>query len=165
MCTKKGAGGISHCGYFQTCLSVEVIAKWIANNHHTIQLMQMYDKTAKELLHRINLNGIPLDRVTEFKYILITGELSWTTHMNMICTKPRRLTGMLYRQFKLGVMYIIIHGLADFSNVPISARDNPFDLQSLNPCTLSGFTAKTNSLKDSFFFLRIIIYHQILMWL
>ena len=35
----------SHCelGYFKTCLSVEVIAKWIANNHRTIQLMQMDD--------------------------------------------------------------------------------------------------------------------------
>ena len=45
-------------------------------------------------------------------------------------------------------LYKIVHGLADFSNVPISARDNHFDL---NPHTLSAFTAKTNSFKYSLF--------------
>ena len=52
---------------------------------------------------------------------------------------------------KLSVMYKIVHGLADFPNVPISARDNPFNLRSLAPHTLSGFTAKTDSFKYSFF--------------
>ena len=52
---------------------------------------------------------------------------------------------------KLSVLYKIVHGLADFPNVPISAKDNPFDLRSLAPHTLSGFTAKTNSFKYSFF--------------
>ena len=41
----------------------------------------------------------------------------------------------------------ILHGLADFPSAPISTRDNPFDLRSLNPHTLSGFTAKTSSFK------------------
>ena len=192
--------------------------------------MTISRKRAKELPPTINLNGIPLDRVTEFKYlgILITADLSWTAHINMIFAKARRLVGMLYRQFyqdadtstlkqlyvsnirphleyacqvwdpylqkdvdklelvqkfalrvcskqwdasysmlcnslnlptlaarrkqmKLSVMYKIVHGLADFPNVPISGRDNPFDLQSLAPHTLSGFTAKTNSFKYSFF--------------
>ena len=49
---------------------------------------------------------------------------------------------------KLSVVYKIVHGLADFTNVPISSRDNPFHLQS---STLSGFTTQTNSFKYSFF--------------
>ena len=52
---------------------------------------------------------------------------------------------------KLGLLYRIVHGLADFPSVPITTRDNPFDLRSLNPHTLSGFPAKTNSFKHLFF--------------
>ena len=40
---------------------------------------------------------------------------------------------------KLSVMFKIVHGLADFPNVPISARDNPFNLRSLTPHTLYSF--------------------------
>ena len=52
---------------------------------------------------------------------------------------------------KLGLLYRIVHGLADFPSVPITTRDNPFGLRSLNPHTLSGFPAKRNSFKHSFF--------------
>ena len=225
----------SYEDYWLLQQDINAIAMWIANNHlqfntSKCKYMTISRKRAKELPPTINLNGIPLDRVTEFKYlgILITADLSWTAHTNMICTKARRLVGMLYRQFyqdadtstlkqlyvsnirphleyacqgwdpylqkdidklelvqkfalqvcskqwdasysmlcnslnlptlaarrkemKLSVMYKIVHGLADFPNVPISARDNPFDLRSLAPHTLSGFTAKTNSFKYSFF--------------
>jgi len=34
---------------------------------------------------------------------------------------------------KLGVLYKIVHGLANFPSIPISVRDNHFDLRSLNP--------------------------------
>ena len=37
------------------------------------------------------------------------------------------------KQMKLSAMYKIVHGVADFPNVPISARDNPFNLRSLAP--------------------------------
>ena len=62
-------------------------------------------------------------------------------------------------------MYKILHGLADFPNVPISARDNPFDLRSLAPRTLSGFTTKTNTFKYSFFPHSGIYYHLMWLWL
>ena len=85
---------------------INAIAMWIADNHlqfntSKCKYMTISRKRAKELPPTINLNGIPLDRVTEFKYlgILITADLSWTVHINMICTKARRLVGMLYRQF------------------------------------------------------------------
>ena len=64
-------------------------------NTSKCKYMTISRKRAKELPPTINLNGIPLDRVTEFKYlgILITADLSWTAHIQ------RRLVGMLYRQF------------------------------------------------------------------
>ena len=225
----------SYEDYWLLQQDISAIATWIADNHlqfntSKCKYMTISRKRAKVLPPTINLNGIPLDRVTEFKYlgVLITADLSWTAHINMICTKARRLVGMLYRQFyqdadtttlkqlyvsnirphleyacqvwdpylqkdigmlesvqkfalrvcskqwdasysmlcsslnlptlaarrkqmKLSVMYKIVHGLACFPNVPISARDNPFNLRSLAPHTLSGFTAKTDSFKYSFF--------------
>ena len=65
------------------------IATWIANSSYLGKEQKCYHPCT------INLNGIPLDRVTEFKYI--TAGLSWTTHITMICTKARRLIGVLSR--------------------------------------------------------------------
>ena len=47
------------------------------------------------------LNAAPLKRVNSYKYlgILISSDLMWSSHISSICSKTRRLTGMLYRQF------------------------------------------------------------------
>ena len=47
------------------------------------------------------LNDAPLKRVNSYKYlgILISSDLMWSSHISSICSKTRRLTGMLYRQF------------------------------------------------------------------
>ena len=47
------------------------------------------------------LNNAPLKRVNSYKYlgILISSDLMWSLHISSICSKTRRLTGMLYRQF------------------------------------------------------------------
>ena len=96
----------SYEDYWLLQQDINAIATWIADNHlqfntSKCKYMTISRKRAKELPPTINLNGIPLDRVTEFKYlgVLITADLSWTAHINMICTKARRLVGMLYRQF------------------------------------------------------------------
>ena len=96
----------SYEDYWLLQQDINAIAMWIANNHlqfntSKCKYMTISRKRAKWLPPTINLNGIPLDRVTEFKYlgILITADLSWTAHINMICTKARMLVGMLYRQF------------------------------------------------------------------
>lgn len=49
----------------------------------------------------INVKGHPLERVTAYKYlgILITSDLSWSSHIQAITTKARKQTGMLYRRF------------------------------------------------------------------
>ena len=47
------------------------------------------------------LNGVPLERVEIFKYlgVLLKSNLSWSDHIAMVCSKARKLLGLLYRQF------------------------------------------------------------------
>ena len=47
------------------------------------------------------LNGAPLEQVETFKYlgVLLSSNLSWSAHIDSICTKARKLTGLLYRRF------------------------------------------------------------------
>ena len=86
------------------------------------------------------------------KFALRVCSKQWHASYSMLCSSLNLPTLAARRkQMKLSVMYKIVHGLADFPNVPISARDNPFNLRSLARHTLSGFTAKTDSFKYSFF--------------
>ena len=49
----------------------------------------------------LNINGCVLTKVTSYKYlgVTITSNLSWSPHIDNICSKARRLVGMLYRHF------------------------------------------------------------------
>ena len=86
------------------------------------------------------------------KFALRVCSKQWNASYPALCSSLNLSTLAARRkQMKLGLLYRIVHGLADFPSVPITTRDNPFDLRSLNPHTLSGFSAKTNSFKHSFF--------------
>ena len=47
------------------------------------------------------LDGRPMEQVSNYRYlaVMVTSKLSWSDHIEQICTKARRLVGMLYRQF------------------------------------------------------------------
>ena len=47
------------------------------------------------------LDNVSLERVQYFKYlgILLAADLSWTHHNEAICSKARKLLGLLYRRF------------------------------------------------------------------
>ena len=47
------------------------------------------------------MNDTPLEQVETFKYlgVLLSPELSWSVHIESICTKALKLIGLLYRRF------------------------------------------------------------------
>ena len=49
----------------------------------------------------ITINGQMLETVSTFKYLglLLTSNLSWSKHIEGICTKTKKILGLLYRRF------------------------------------------------------------------
>ena len=47
------------------------------------------------------LNGTPIEKVEIFKYLglLISSDLSWTSHIDSVCSKAKRILGLLYRRY------------------------------------------------------------------
>ena len=47
------------------------------------------------------LNGEPIERVETFKYlgILLSTDLSWSRHIDSVCSRAKRILGLLYRQY------------------------------------------------------------------
>ena len=49
----------------------------------------------------LHLNGEALEHVRSYRYlgILVTETLTWSEHIQQVCSKARKLSGMMYRQF------------------------------------------------------------------
>ena len=49
----------------------------------------------------LTLNGVPLERVETFKYLglLLSSDLSWSNHIDSVCSRAKRILGLLYRQY------------------------------------------------------------------
>ena len=108
----------------QRCQSdIDELCAWLNNNY---SLTLNANKCKSLLISRkkqpteapaMFVNGHPLERVTSYKYlgILITSNLSWSSHIQVITTEARKLTGMLYRRFyknsqpsTLKALYIVL---------------------------------------------------------
>ena len=89
---------------------ITAISTWVAGNH--LQLNS--NKCCFMLISRKRFRSIPpptlyidsntaLTQVKSVKYlgIQLTCDLSWSSHITTICSKTRRLVGLLYRQFHL----------------------------------------------------------------
>jgi len=55
------------------------------------------------------------------------------------------------RQMKLCTVYKLIHGHADFPNLPIAFRENFHELRNSNAYSIAGFRARMNYYAPSFF--------------
>ncbi len=80
---------------------IDAIAKWISNLHLNFNV-QVYGPLKETVAPpELLLNGLPLERVSEFKYldVHISSNLTWTLHIDKICSKTKRLVGMFHRRF------------------------------------------------------------------
>ena len=58
-------------------------------------------RTASTPSSPLLLEGHPLDQVKMFKYlgVLLSHDLSWGEHVQSVCSKARKILGLLYRRF------------------------------------------------------------------
>ena len=85
---------------------VDVLGVWSLLSHLSFnttkcKTMVLSCKRLKTTPSQIFLLGSQLERVESFKYLglLIKCDLTWTDHIKQICSKARRLVGLLFRQF------------------------------------------------------------------
>ena len=86
--------------------NIDLISTWISSHHLTInslktKYMIISRKSPTFLASLLCLNNSQLDLVTFFKYlcIIISSNISWSLHIQSICSKARQIIGVIYRSF------------------------------------------------------------------
>ena len=84
----------------------DLLSHWLNDNHLTLnpsksKYMAVCRKRRPANIPVISLEGIPLERVETIMYlgVILSSDLSWTPHVESVCTKARKLLGLLYRRF------------------------------------------------------------------
>jgi len=82
---------------------INTINNWTKENHLTFNIakckyMLISCKRQPQPMSDLFLDNVSLERVQYFKYlgILLAAGLSWTHHIEAICSKARKLLGLLY---------------------------------------------------------------------
>ena len=100
----KSLSSPSDLAVFQN--DVDLISTWISSNYLTANVEKSKCMLiSRSRSHRLNfvifLNGRQLEKVKHFKYLglWISDDLSWTYHIEAVCSKARRMLGFIYRFF------------------------------------------------------------------
>ena len=84
---------------------VNEIAKWVDVNQLSLNSKKCKYMIVSRLRGRSvpsctpSLNGQPLDRVRQYKYlgVVLTDDLTWSTHISEITNKARKIIGLIYQ--------------------------------------------------------------------
>ena len=96
----------SSTDFSQLQLDINSINEWVNKNFLHMnpgkcKAMLISRKRKTVQLPQFLLNGTPIQHVKTFKYlgVLLSSDLSWCNHINFICSKAKKLLGILYRRF------------------------------------------------------------------
>ena len=93
--------------YLDAQHSISTIEHWSSDNHLQLNALKCKCMTISRKkepitpLHDLVLNNGTLEKVQSYKYLglLLTVDLSWSSHIASICLKARKILGLLYRRF------------------------------------------------------------------
>ena len=88
--------------------SINLLSSWLNSKYLTINplktkymIISRKASTDSASFSTLYLNGLLLERVFSFKYlgVIINSQLNWSTHIDYVCSKTRKLLGLIFRHF------------------------------------------------------------------
>ena len=87
-------------------IDIDHIRVWVSNNYLALnsdkcKVMMISRKRNPVPPPQFILQDTPLKQVEDYRYlgVLLTSDVSWSSHINSTCSKARKLIGLLYRRF------------------------------------------------------------------